>query len=80
VVDPPLQPPPGDRIRHVFDGERLCLHYPQQWSGDMWICRTVVAWTSEYLLYHELLRATGEWLGGGHEPPSRGSGSSSRSE
>src|SRR5262249_45450024 len=81
VLAPALEPPRGGRLRHMFDGERLCLHYPRQWSGEMWIARSVVAWTSEWLLFHELLRATGEWLGGGHEPASGASGaSSSKSE
>lgn len=81
VLDPPLEPPPGDRLRHVYPGDRLCLHYPEQWNGHMLIARTIVPWASEWLLHHELFRATGEWLGGGHEPTSAGSGSSSsRSE
>ncbi len=80
VLDPPLEPPPGDRLRHVYPGERLCLHYPEQWNGDMLIARTIVPWASEWLLHYELFRAAGEWLGGGHEPPSAGPGSSRRSE
>ncbi len=78
VIDPPLEPPPGNRLRHVYPGERLCLHYPEQWSGDMLIARTIVPWASEWLLHHELFQATGQWLGGGHEPTSVVSGSSSR--
>jgi hypothetical protein len=69
VLNPPLEPPPGGRLRHMYPGKRLCLHYPEQWSGDMLIARTIVPWASEWLLHHELLRATGEWHGGGHEPP-----------
>lgn len=80
VIDPPLEAPTGGRLWHVYPGERLCLHYPEQWSGDMLIARTIVPWASEWLLHHELLRATGEWLGGGHEPPSFASGPSSKRE
>lgn len=78
VIVPALEAPPGDRLRHVYPGERLCLHYPEQWSGDMLLARTIVPWASEWLLYHELFQATGQWLGGGHEPTSAGSMLSSR--
>jgi hypothetical protein len=81
VLDPALEPIPGADLQHVFPGDVLCLHYKHQWTGDMLIARSVVAWASEYLLHHELWRATGEWLGGGHEPtPTRGGSSSSKSE
>lgn len=80
VLDPPLEPPPGGRLRHVYPGNKLCLHMHHQWTGDLLIARTTVPWTAEWLLHHELLLATGEWLGGGHEPPLETPRSSRRSE
>lgn len=77
VIDPPRETLPGSGLRHVFPGDVLCLHYQHQWTGDMLIARSVVAWASEWLLHHELWLATGEWLGGGHEPASATSGRSS---
>jgi hypothetical protein len=67
VLEPVLTPPPGKRLKHVFPDGSLCLHMPYTWDGSMRIADTIIPWTHEWLLFHELYLATGEWLGGGHE-------------
>jgi hypothetical protein len=68
VLDPPLTDRgDGERIPHVFAGNRPCLHFAQEWDPSMWLCQTVVPWTSEWLLFYEIWLATGTWCGGGHE-------------
>lgn len=69
-----LEVTPGKKLPHVFPGEELCLCYPGQWDGTDLLAHTTVPWTSEWLLYYELWKATGEWLGGGHEPRDKGAG------
>lgn len=66
-----LEVPPGSYLPHVFPGERLCLCYPNQWDSGLLIAHTTVPWTMEWLLYYELWKITGEWLGGGHEPTTK---------
>ena len=71
VLSPPLVPrEPGGRIPHMFRQERLCLYLPNtgQWSGDMVLAKVIVPWIALWLCYYEMWHATGEWLGGGHEP------------
>jgi hypothetical protein len=69
VLDPPLAPrEEGGRIPHTFRPGRLCLHLPEDWDSRMYLHQTIVPWTSLWLYYYELWHATGEWLGGGHEP------------
>jgi hypothetical protein len=34
----------------------------------MYIHESIVPWTSLWLYYYEIWHATGEWLGGGHDP------------
>lgn len=67
---PALERRNGEAIPHMFDQKYLCLHLPgtASWSPDQEIARTIVPWTSLWLYYYELWHATGEWLGGGHEP------------
>lgn len=71
VKTPALVPrEPGGRIPHMYGQKRLCLFYPRgnEWSGDMYVADSFVPWAAEWLHYYELWHATGEWLGGGHEP------------
>jgi hypothetical protein len=58
----------GELIPHMYGQERLCLCLPGQWTGEKPIAMTVVPWTSVWLYFYEVWRATGEWLGGGVEP------------
>jgi hypothetical protein len=71
VVTPKLQlHREAEELPHTFPGEKLCLHLPGEWSPNMYIARTTVPWTSEWLLYYELWLITGNWEGGGHGEPS----------
>jgi hypothetical protein len=56
-------------VPHVYPGNEPCLCYPGQWDGTDLLARTTVPWLSEWLLHFEMWKATGEWHGGGHEPP-----------
>jgi hypothetical protein len=68
VLEPRLRDPDGPPLPHVFEGDRLCLHFPKEWRADQMIATTIMPWTSEWLLHYEIWKATGEWHGGGHEP------------
>jgi hypothetical protein len=67
VVSPPLTPPTGKCLKHVFAGDHPCVHFHDEWDASMSIATTIVPWTSEWLLHHEIFVATGQWTGGGHE-------------
>jgi hypothetical protein len=69
VLSPDLDVP-HNKLPHTFDDGDLCLHFPGEWNASHLIAYTIVPWASEWLLHYELWRATGEWLGGGHEPGS----------
>ena len=74
VLQPALFPRANeDRIPHMYDQERLCLHLPGsgEWSADKSIAATIVPWTSLWLYFYEIWHATGEWLGGGVEPDTK---------
>jgi len=72
VLSPMLTPRPGaDRVPHTYDaGARLCLYAPlgNEWQSTRPISLTIVPWTCLWLYYYELWHATGDWLGGGHDP------------
>jgi hypothetical protein len=57
-----------DKIPHTFRPGRICLHLREEWDATTYIHQTIVPWASLWLYYYELWQATGEWLGGGHEP------------
>ncbi|MGH2773459.1 MAG: hypothetical protein ACRDIU_10050 [Actinomycetota bacterium] len=66
VQSPELRRPAGKPLPHPFEGDELCLHYAEEFSGQDLISSTIVPWISEWLLYYELWLITGKWLGGGH--------------
>lgn len=71
VVTPELKArEDGEPIPHMYGQERLCLYLPwaRQWTSEKPIAVTIVPWTSMWLYFYEVWRATGEWLGGGVEP------------
>lgn len=71
VVSPELMPIDGAaRVKHTYPGGNLCLYLPNngEWSGDMSLAHCIIPWISTWLFYYEMWHATGEWLGGGHEP------------
>lgn len=63
---------PARELPHVYRDGSLCLCFPWQWDRTMPIARTIVPWASEWLLYYELWKGTGEWHGGGHAEPVKG--------
>ncbi len=71
VLSPVIKEREGHRIPHVYKGNRPCLNVPGagEWGPDKYIAYTVVGWLSEWLYFYEVWHATGNWLGGGHEPP-----------
>jgi hypothetical protein len=71
VVNPALiSRAPGVTIPHMYNQEKLCLYTPgfQEWCPADPIATTIVPWCALWLHYYEVWHATGEWLGGGHEP------------
>lgn len=69
VLRPQLTLAPGfTRLPHVFEGNELCLHLSGEWRPDLRISEYIIPWVSFWLYFYEVWRATGEWLGGGHEP------------
>jgi hypothetical protein len=71
VVNPSLERrPDAPTLPHTYGDTELCLYFPGEWHPWMLIAYTTVPWCSEWLFYYELWLATGDWLGGGHEPNS----------
>jgi len=69
VLDPKLVPrEEGGPVPHTFRPGRICLHLGDEWDSTMYLHKTFVPWASFWLYYYEMWHATGEWLGGGHEP------------
>jgi hypothetical protein len=71
VLSPALACRQGEeKIPHMYGQERLCLYFPpaDEWSGEMSLGDAFIPWISLWLFYYEMWHATGEWLGGGHEP------------
>ncbi len=68
ILSPKLTDLPDKDVPHRFEGGNLCLHYNGEWDPTMLISETIIPWASEWLLHYELWLATGEWLGGGHDP------------
>ena len=62
-------------LPHIYSDGSLCLHEPGQWSPGDPIAKTILPWTSEWLLHYEFWLATGEWCGSGgnHTGPIAGS-------
>ncbi|MBY0411732.1 MAG: hypothetical protein K2Q97_16800 [Burkholderiaceae bacterium] len=56
--------------RHDGDGTKLCLWLPRknEWSSQMRLLETYIAWTSEWLNYFEEWLLTDHWAGGGEHP------------
>lgn len=50
---------------HMYRDGRLCLYHPptQPWSGAHDLHKTIIPWIAEWLVYYELYRTEGKWLG-----------------
>lgn len=59
---------------HIFDidGEKkwvkICVHMPREFDSYRVLAKTIIPWVVEWLYFYEIWIATGEWLGGGHDP------------
>lgn len=71
VISPVLKERPGKRIKHTFPGNKLCLHLHEEWTANTIIATTVIKWAALWLFFYETWLITGEWEGGGHEPPTK---------
>ena len=61
----------GATIPHVYPGNELCLHLPEQWCASFWIASHIIPWISLWLYHYELWHASGaDWQGGGVHPES----------
>jgi hypothetical protein len=70
VVRPQLKLAPGrTKLPHVFKENDLCLYLIGEWRPDLKISEYIIPWISLWLFFYEVWLVTGEWLGGGHEPP-----------
>lgn len=50
---------------HVYKDGSLCLydHREFSWSGRLFVHETIVPWAAEWLVFYELWKITGKWLG-----------------
>lgn len=60
----------GEKIPHVYPGNRLCLFQPKysEFTGTKLISDTIIPWTSLWLYHYEVWHITGDWQGGGEHP------------
>lgn len=65
VLEPELESRPGEKLPHVFKGDKLCLFEKLyvEWSGALLIADSIVPWSSAWLAYYEIWKATGFWSG-----------------
>lgn len=78
VLKPDLIALAGDAlIPHIYPGKgpgiHLCLWHPKkrEWSPQLRLAETYLAWTTQWLWYFEDWLATGIWNGGGDHPAAR---------
>lgn len=50
---------------HVYKDTSLCLYYPKDnsWTINSTLAETIIPWTSEWLVFYELYKLKGKWLG-----------------
>jgi hypothetical protein len=72
VITPKLMSLPGKRIPHTFSDGTLCLHLDHEWNSAKFVANTILPWTAFWLYFYEVWLLTGDWEGGGHEPPQAG--------
>jgi hypothetical protein len=57
------------KLPHTYDHDKqhLCLYHRRmnEWNECKMIAKTIVPWTSEWLLHYEIWVVTGTWYGGG---------------
>lgn len=62
ITDPYIEPDPE---YHIYKAGHLCLydHRESPWSTKMMLHETIIPWTAEWLVFYELWKITGEWIG-----------------
>ena len=65
VLSPPLKRDERGQLPHVYRNGTLCLHQEHEWSQTDSLVSSVVPWTSEWLFFYEIWKATGQWTGSG---------------
>jgi len=63
VVDPAI---PYESAIHMYMSDNsLCLYdwREQPWEKSCRLYDTIIPWTSEWLLYYEIYKLTGKWIG-----------------
>ena len=71
VINPkPLSLATGaTKLPHVYNHEKqhLCLYHRlmNEWNERKMIAKTIIPWTSEWLMHYEYWVTTGVWNGGG---------------
>jgi hypothetical protein len=71
VINPKPLPLARDtaKLPHTYNYEKqhLCLYHRRmnEWNERKMIAKTIIPWTSEWLLHYEIWVATGAWHGGG---------------
>jgi hypothetical protein len=57
------------KLPHTYNHEKqhLCLYHRlmNEWNERKMIAKTIIPWTSEWLLHYEIWVTTGTWYGGG---------------
>lgn len=62
IVDPKISYNPEI---HMYKGGSLCLYYPKDnsWNINCLLYNTIIPWISEWLIFYEIYKIKGEWLG-----------------
>jgi hypothetical protein len=50
---------------HMYKNGSLCLYYPKDnsYTSKSMLYDTIIPWTSEWLIFYELYKRNGKWLG-----------------
>ncbi len=67
VISPKLEKNGDQEVPHLHRDGSLCLYFKQEFDSSMFLVDTIVPWTTLWLEYYEIWKATGKWLGGGIE-------------
>ena len=62
ILSPEIEP---QSAIHVYSNGTLCLfdHRDQPWMTDDNLHEKIIPWTAEWLVYYELYKLDGKWLG-----------------
>jgi hypothetical protein len=63
ITEPAIRP---SAACHMYEEDgSLCLydHRESPWHEDMMVHQTIIPWTAEWIVFYELWKLTGEWLG-----------------